>query len=114
MRGSCSVTIAIPVHRQLVHITLAVPLQHPQKVLLPLVGSMTRPGVFEVLHSAHVRYPVPLQYMHSLRSCSSTYRPFDHMEYEEPLCAYGVYEPSSERSGKMMGAEWPQARATRP
>lgn len=28
--GSCSVTIATPVHRQLVHITFAVPLQHEQ------------------------------------------------------------------------------------
>ena len=70
MRGSCSVTMAIPVHRQLVHMTFEVPLQHPQKHFLPLTGSISRPGVGEVLHSAHVRYPVPLQYMQSLRSCS--------------------------------------------
>jgi hypothetical protein len=41
--------------------TLAVPLQHPQNILPPLVGSISLPGVFDVLHSAQVRYPVPVQ-----------------------------------------------------
>jgi hypothetical protein len=70
MRRSCSVTISRPVAKHDEHITLAVPEHVPQKHFAPETGSINRPGRSLVQHSAHCRYPVPLQYMHSFFSCS--------------------------------------------
>ena len=58
MRASCSVANARPVHKQLVHITLPVPLHVEQNVRAPpCATSLPREP-----HWAHGRYPVPLQY----------------------------------------------------
>ena len=51
MRGSCSVAIAMPVHRQDVHITLPVPLQVEQKQLVPSRDT----SLPRVPHCAHGR-----------------------------------------------------------
>ncbi len=84
MRGSCSVAIAMPVHRQLVHITLPVPLHVGQKVRMPAdVATAPAPAppaaeadpsremsLPRVPHCAHGRYPVPLQYTQRVLPCS--------------------------------------------
>ena len=57
MRGSCSVTKAIPVHKHVVHITFVVPKQVLHTHLDPVFGSINLPGlyVFGVAHSAQVK-----------------------------------------------------------
>jgi len=55
MRGSCSVASIIPVHRQLVHITLPVPLHGVHLHAVILLGS-TMPTPEQM---AHARYPLP-------------------------------------------------------
>ena len=67
---SCSVTISRPVARHDEHITFAVPLHVPQKQRVFYTGSIKRPGEGLVQHSAHCKYPEPLQYMQSFFSCS--------------------------------------------
>ena len=73
MRGSCSVASAIPVHKHDVHITFAVPLHVGQIHLVFDVGSINRPGRLLVEHSAHCKYPLPLQYMQIFLRCSLTF-----------------------------------------
>ena len=64
---------AMPVQRHDVHITLAVPLHVGQMHFVFDFGSMRRPGRGLVEHSAHCKYPLPLQYMQIFFRCSLTF-----------------------------------------
>jgi hypothetical protein len=57
MRGSCSVASIMPVHRQLVHMTLPVPLHGVHLHAVIVLGS-TMPTPEQ---TAHARYPLPCE-----------------------------------------------------